>query len=141
MTESERVRFEALSVGDVLPALDVPIDVSNIVAMSIATRDFHPVHHDPANARSVGHPTLFINIMSTAGLIERFVRAWVGEAPRLGSLKLKLGVPHYAGEVLHFTGRINALRREEAGAWADIEFKGNNSRGLHASGQLKLIWP
>ena len=56
-------------VGDVLPALDLPIGRSDIVAMSIATRDFHPVHHDVDTARALGHPGLFINIMTICGLV------------------------------------------------------------------------
>jgi len=135
------LKFERLSGGDELPTLELRIGVSDIVAMSIATRDFHPVHHDPAHARELGHPTLFINIMSTSGLVERFVRDWAGQGPRLGALKLKLGVPHYAGDTLRFIGRVSGLGRDGAGGWADIEFKGDNPRGTHASGQLKLLWP
>ena len=40
------VRFADLTVGDELPALEVPVTATLIAAGAIATRDFMPVHHD-----------------------------------------------------------------------------------------------
>lgn len=128
------------TVGDRLPVLDVPISVSDIVAMSLATRDFHPVHHDVERARLAGHPTLFLNLMSTAGLAERFARQWAGPAARLGRLQFRLGIPHYAGETLHFDGHVAAVGQHEGRHWADVEFQATNHRGTHASGQLRVTW-
>jgi acyl dehydratase len=139
VSEAERLLFERLQVGDALPSLSVPIGISDIVAMSIATRDFHPVHHDAEVARAAGHPGLFINIMSTSGLIERFVRAW-SRGGRVSQLKLRLGVPHYAGDTLRFEGRVMAIDKQGGGGWADLEYQATNARGRHASGQLKVVW-
>lgn len=123
-----------------LPLLEVRVSVSDVVAMSIATRDFHPIHHDVERARSAGHPGLFLNMMSTSGLIERFARQWTGPAARLGRLKFRLGVPHYAGETLRLAGRVSAVGEQDGSPCADIEFEASNPRGIHASGQLRMIW-
>jgi acyl dehydratase len=128
------------AAGEVLPVLEVPVSVSDIVAMSIATRDFHPIHHDVERARAAGHPPLFLNLMSTSGLVERFVRQWAGPGARLGRLAFRLGIPHYAGEVLRIEGHVTANGVQGAQRWADIEFKANNPRGTHASGQVRVIW-
>lgn len=133
-------RFSDLQVGDVLPPSEMPIGISNIVAMSIATRDFHPVHHDTQVAQGLGHPALFINIMTTAGLVESFVRAWCGSHGRLASLKLKLGVPHYAGETLVFAGEVAAQGEDDGGRWVEVSFTGSNPRGRHASGRVRILW-
>jgi acyl dehydratase len=125
-------------VGEALPVLEVPIGVSEIVAMSIATRDFHPIHHDPERARAAGHPALFLNMMSTAGLVERFVRQWAGEGVRLARLSLKLGIPHYAGETLSLSGQVVGQGEDAAGPWTDIAFTASNPRGTHASGQVRV---
>jgi hypothetical protein len=132
--------FSDLQVDDVLPVLEIPIGVSDIVAMSIATRDFHPVHHDTQTAQRLGHPGLFINIMTTAGLVERYLRSWCGPQGRLGTLKLKLGVPHYAGEALVLAGAVAARGTDEAGSWVDVSFTGSNPRGRHASGHVRILW-
>jgi hypothetical protein len=132
--------FSDLQVGDELPVLHVPIGASDIVAMSIATRDFHPVHHDTQTAQRLGHPALFINIMTTAGLVERYLRSWCGPQGRLGALKLKLGVPHYAGEALVFSGAVAAQGKGVDGSWVDVSFTGSNPRGTHASGQVRILW-
>ncbi|HWI10066.1 MAG TPA: acyl dehydratase, partial [Burkholderiaceae bacterium] len=126
--------------GDALPTLDIPIGISDIVAMSIATRDFHPVHHDAQTAQRLGHPALFLNIMTTAGLVERFMRSWCGAQGWLASLKLKLGVPHYAGTTLVMSGQVTALGEDDAGRWVDVAFTGSNSSGRHASGEMRIRW-
>ncbi len=59
---------------------------------------------------------------------------------RLGALKLKLGVPHYAGEALVFAGAVAAQGKDQAGSWVDILFTGSNPRGRHASGQVRILW-
>ena len=132
--------FSEVAIGDGLPLLEIPIGVSDIVAMSIATRDFHPVHHDPLTAQRLGHPSLFINIMTTAGLVERYVRSWCGPTGRLGALKLKLGVPHYAGARLVLSGAVEALGKDESGSWVELSVTGSNPRGKHVSGQVRIFW-
>lgn len=133
--------MKAPAIGAALPTLEVSVGVSDIVAMSIATRDFHPVHHDVERARAAGHPTLFLNLMSTAGLVERFARQWSGAGARLERMTFRLGVPHYAGEMLRIDGSV-ATAGEEAGmAWTEVEFQATNARGTHASGRVRVRTP
>jgi acyl dehydratase len=133
---------KAPEIGDALPVLEVVIGRSDIVAMSLATRDFHPVHHDVDAARALGHPNLFINIMTTAALIERFIRQWRGSVGRVASLALKLGVPHYAGEMLVLKGEVSTVAQRPDGlCWVEVTFVGSNPRGQHASGQVRLELP
>ena len=125
-----------------MPVLEIAIERSDIVAMSLATRDFHPVHHDVEVARALGHPDLFINIMTTAGLVERFVRQWCGSVGRVASLKLKLGVPHYAGETLVLKGDVSNVAQGPDGlCWVEVSFIGSNPRGQHASGHVRIELP
>jgi hypothetical protein len=131
-----------LAAGHVLPEVEVDLTRTGIVAMSLATRDFHPVHHDVETARVLGHPDLFINIMTTSGLVERFIRTWCGQHGRLSSLKLKLGIAHYANERLVFSGKVEATGRLEDGSqWAEVSFVGVNLRGRHAGGSVRVQWP
>ncbi len=130
--------LDAHAVGTPVPSLTVTPGHSDIVAMSLATRDFHPVHHDLEVARAAGHPALFINIMTTTGLVERFVRSWAGPRARIVKLRLKLGVPHYAGEALLIQGHIANVEVDQAGNWLEVEFSGTNARGRHASGIVRV---
>ena len=52
------------AVGDELPAFELEVTATVIVAGAIASRDFMPVHHDRDYARAQGAPDLFMNIFS-----------------------------------------------------------------------------
>ena len=67
-----------LAVGDVLPALVLPLTRSLIVATAIASRDFQDVHHDPTLAQAKGSKDIIMNILTTNGLIGRYVTDWAG---------------------------------------------------------------
>ena len=60
------VTYNAVSVGDKLPPLEVPITSSLIVGGAIASRDFTPVHHDKKKAQQGGLPDVFMNISYSA---------------------------------------------------------------------------
>jgi hypothetical protein len=62
-------RFGDVSVGDELPALDIALTRSLIVAAALASRDYTEVHHDPAAATVRGSPDVFMNILSTNGFV------------------------------------------------------------------------
>ncbi len=75
-----------------------------MISTALATRDFMPVHHDPAVARAQGSPDIFLNILTTMGLVQRCVLERLPDA-RLAGIALRLGVPAYAGDTLRLTAR------------------------------------
>lgn len=132
-------RWADWPVGRSLSTLSLTPTVSDIVAMSLATRDFHPVHHDVSVARALGHPEVFLNIMSTSALVERFVLEGLGGMrARLVSLKLRLGVPHYAGETLTLEGEVVESAPEGENPSVEVAFSGSNGRGRHVHGVVRL---
>jgi acyl dehydratase len=92
--------------GTELPALEVPVTRTLIVAGAIASRDFEPVHHDHVVAQERGSADLFMNILTTNGLIGRFVTDWTGPDARLRRIDIRLGVPAYPGDTLRLTGTV-----------------------------------
>lgn len=52
-----------------------------IVATALASRDYQDVHHDPALAVERGSKDVFMNILTTNGLVDRFVTGWAGRPP------------------------------------------------------------
>ena len=65
-------------VGEALPELAIPLTRTLIVATAIATRDYQDVHHDPGLAQAKGSKDIFMNILTTNGLIGRYVTDWAG---------------------------------------------------------------
>jgi hypothetical protein len=130
------MRFEDLAVGQALPKLPIPITVPLIAGGAIATRDYFPGHHDLEAARALGSPHIFMNILTTSALVQRFVEQWAGPACEFKSVKIKLGVPNYPGDTMTFSGEVSALDADSR--TVDVALKGVNSMGPHVTGTARV---
>ncbi|MEU6749193.1 OB-fold domain-containing protein [Spirillospora sp. NPDC046719] len=83
--------------------LEIELTPTFIISTAIATRDFMPVHHDPAQARAQGSQDIFVNILTSIGLVQRYALETVRDAT-LESIEVRLGAPAYAGDTLTLTG-------------------------------------
>jgi hypothetical protein len=129
----------AIAVGDTIPAWELPLTPTLIVSTAIATRDFQDVHHDRDIAQAAGSKDIFMNILTSTGLVERFVTDWAGQ--RLGhwdtdvkGIAIRLGAPAYPYDTLTFTGAVSAV---EDGV-ATIDVKGTVSLGDHVTGTVRV---
>ncbi|AZQ72611.1 MULTISPECIES: MaoC family dehydratase [Streptomyces] len=122
--------------GDELPVLSVPVTRTLIIAGALATRDFTDVHHDPEAARAKGAPDVFMNILTTQGLVSRFLTERLGPGARLRKLSIRLGVPNYPGDTLHLSGSITSVSDDERAV--EIAITGTNSLGRHVAGMASL---
>ena len=137
MTSKNTKRFEDVRPGEVLPQLAVPITVSLINGGAIATRDYFPGHHDMEAARLLGSPHIFMNILTTNGLVQRFIEDWAGPLAQFLSLKTKLGAPNYPGDCMTFTGSVTGHDADTR--TVEITFSGKNSMGNHVTGTVALV--
>jgi hypothetical protein len=132
--------YAAVSVGDKLPALNIDISTGLIVSTAIATRDYEQVHHNKSVAQAAGLPDVFMNILTSQGLMTRFATDWSGPEAVVKSLDIKLGAPNVPGMVMTVSGEVKA-RRDEDGV-IDIEIVGeNNIWGMHMQGTVQLALP
>ncbi|MCD0448219.1 acyl dehydratase [Actinocorallia sp. API 0066] len=83
--------------------MELPLTPTFIISTALATRDFTPVHHDVALARAQGSADIFLNILTTMGLVQRYVLEHNPEAD-LAGMRVRLGAPAYAGDTLVLTG-------------------------------------
>ena len=139
MTSKKTRRFDEVRAGEALPELAIPITVPLIAGGAIATRDYFPGHHDPDAARKLGSPHIFMNILTTSGLVQRFVEEWAGPGARFGSLKIKLGAPNYPGDTMTFSGEV--VSRDEASRTLEVAIQGRNSMGNHVTGTVGVAPP
>jgi acyl dehydratase len=125
------------AVGDQVPALDVPLTRTFIVSTALASRDYQDVHHDPDVARARGVPDIFMNIMTTNGLVGRFITDWAGPAADLKKVKIRLGVPNYPGDTMRLTGEVPDVEGDRV----TVKVRGANSIGDHVTGTVELVIP
>jgi uncharacterized OB-fold protein/acyl dehydratase len=104
--------WRALSSA-LLPPLVIDVTPTFVVASALATRDFQDVHHDRDRAVAGGARDIFLNILTTTGLVQRYVAAWAGPDADIRSVSVRLGVPCHAGDTLTLTGEVTAADGSE----------------------------
>jgi acyl dehydratase len=128
-----------VATGDGLPQLTVPLTTTRIVASAIATGDFEPIHHDRSAAQRAGRSDVFMNILSINGFMQRCVTDWAGPTARIRSVKLILGGPSVAGDVLTIRGKlIDVPPPSRSNGPLEIELTANTSLGLSASARIVM---
>ena len=135
------LRPAEISVGDELPAFDLPVTSTVIVAGAIASRDFMPAHHDPEYAKSQGAPDMFMNILTTNGYVSRFVTDWAGPEAMVRSIKIRLGAPAVPGQPLRFSGQITRTSHEGDECVIEVAVRAANELGDHATGTVVVTLP
>ncbi|MFF2191464.1 MaoC family dehydratase [Streptomyces sp. NPDC058157] len=123
-----------MNVGDALPPLEIPVTRTLIVAGAIASRDYQDVHHDAELAREKGSPDIFMNILTTNGLVGRYITDHLGPHAVLRKVAIRLGAPNYPGDTMTLTGTVTALD----GDTAEIRVVGANRLGHHVTGTVTV---
>ncbi|MEQ6889144.1 MaoC family dehydratase [Halomonas sp. CS7] len=139
MTSTNTRRFDDVRPGETLPELAIPITVPLIAGGAIATRDYFPGHHDKDAARELGSPHVFMNILTTNGLVQRYVEGWAGPGARLSAMRLKLGAPNYPGDTMTFSGEVTS--RDADQRRLEVTFQGRNGLGKHVTGTVSVVLP
>lgn len=131
--------FDDIAVGAALPALTVPVTVALVNGGAMATRDYFPGHHDLEAARALGSAHIFMNILTTNGLVQRFIDDWSGPQGRMCDLKIKLGAPNYPGDSMTLSGAVTDKRTSDR--TVEVTLKGANSMGHHVTGTVRVSLP
>ena len=59
-----------------LPDRVIDVTPTFVISSALATRDFQDVHHDRDRAVARGARDIFLNILTTTGLVQRYVCDW-----------------------------------------------------------------
>jgi 3-oxo-4,17-pregnadiene-20-carboxyl-CoA hydratase beta subunit len=136
--------FAEVAVGDELPALTLPITRTLIVSGAIASRDYQDVHHDSVLARGRGSKDIFMNILTTNGLVGRYVTDWSGPRSRLAEVNIRLGAPNHPDCTMTLTGSVaekGPLSDDGAYGTVTVALRGANDLGDHVTGTVTVLLP
>lgn len=123
-----------MKVGDELPAWELPVTPTFVVSSAIATRDFQDVHHDRDRAQAAGSKDIFVNILTSTALCERYVTEWAGADVQIKGVAVRLGAPAYPYDTLTFSGRVADI----ADGVATIEVVAAVESGNHIIGTVSV---
>jgi hypothetical protein len=136
--------LDEVTVGDALPELVVPLTRTLIVSTALASRDYQDVHHDGQLAVERGSKDIFMNILSTNGLVGRYVTDWAGPGAELTDVNIRLGAPNYPDDTMTLTGSVT-VKEENVDAdgrgAVEVTLSGANGLGHHVTGTVRLLLP
>jgi acyl dehydratase len=135
----KRLDFGSVGVGDQLPSFEIPVTAGLIVGGAVASRDFTPVHHNKAAAEAQGMQDVFMNILTSGGLLGRYVSDWAGSEARVKSMNLKLGAPNFPGFTMTVSGEVTEL--DATTGELSLKVVGKNAWGMHAQANMVLELP
>ena len=124
-----------------LPPLEVDVNTTFVIGAALATRDFTEVHHDRDFAIASGSKDIFVNILTTTGLVQRYVSGWAGPQSILRSIKIRLGAPCYAGDKLTFTGQVTEYTEDADYDSYEVAVTGKCSLGDHVTSTVRIDVP
>ena len=119
-----------------LPDRVIDVTPTFVIASALATRDFQDVHHDRDRALARGARDIFVNILTTTGLVQRYVCDWAPDAV-VRAISIRLGVPCHAGDTLTLTGQVTAAQ----GAEQVVSVTGRCGLGEHVTGTVRIERP
>ena len=123
--------------GEQIPAWELPLTPTTVVSTAIATRDFQDVHHDRDRAQAAGSKDIFLNILTSTGLVEKYVVDWAGHDTQVTGIAIRLGAPAYPYATLRFTGEVESV----ADGVATLRVTGSVSLGDHVTGTVTVALP
>jgi hypothetical protein len=153
--------FDDVGVDDALPEVPIELTPTLIVSTAIATRDYQDVHHDRDLAQQRGSKDIFMNILTSTGLVERFVTDWAGPEALVKAINIRLGAPNYPYDTMVFSGRVASLEPIAtggdvsggsvsggsvsggiaSGGIVEVEVTGRNDLGNHVVGTVRVELP
>ncbi|HEX3489133.1 MAG TPA: MaoC family dehydratase N-terminal domain-containing protein [Streptosporangiaceae bacterium] len=119
-----------------LPELAIEVTPTFVISTALATRDFYEVHHDRDKAVARGSQDIFLNILTTTGLVQRYVTDWAGPRALVRAVSIRLGAPCYAGDTLTFSGQ--ASEAEPTEGESVVRVTGRCGLGDHVTGTVRL---
>jgi uncharacterized OB-fold protein/acyl dehydratase len=116
-----------------LPDRVIDVTPTFVISSALATRDFQDVHHDRDRAVARGAKDIFLNILTTTGLVQRYVGDWAPDAA-VRAISIRLGVPCHVGDTLTLTGQVTASEGTEQ----VVSVTGRCRLGDHVTGTVRI---
>jgi acyl dehydratase len=137
-----KLYWEDVKEGQELPEQTRDLDSTLIVSGAIwASHDFMPVHHDPKFAQEKGAPDIFMNILTTNGLVGTYLGNWTGPDGELKKLSISLAVPNFPDDKLRMNGKVTKKYKDGGLNLVEVTVVGENKLGPHVTSSGVIALP
>jgi acyl dehydratase len=123
-----RRSFDAVMVGEELPALARVVTAADVKAYADAGGDQNPLHQDDRAARAAGFPGIIAHGMFTMGHMAAAVAAWAGDPAAVVAISAQFRAPVFMGERIEAGGRVRHVdpgnRTAVLETWVSVERDG-----------------
>jgi len=122
----------AVTEGDELPPLQVPLTRADLVRYSGAAGDFNPIHWSERFAREVGLPDVIAHGMLTMALATRLVTRWAGDPAAVVACGARFTRPVVVpddgtGALVELSGRVKEIRDDGTAVVAIVARSGGRT--------------
>jgi acyl dehydratase len=126
--------FDAIQVGDLLPALNLPaVNRTTLALFAGASGDHNPIHIDTDFARRAGMPDVFAQGMLGMAWLGRLLTGWAPQsALRRFDVRFQ-GITHL-GNAMHCTGQVVEKLEHHGERCVRVEVRSANQFG-----QTKIV--
>ena len=122
----------AVTEGDKLPPLQVPVTRADLVRYAGASGDFNPIHWNERFAREVGLPDVIAHGMLTMALATRLVTRWAGDSAAVVECGARFTRPVVvpddgAGALVELSGTVKEIRDDGTAVVAIVARSGGRT--------------
>jgi len=75
-----------------------------------------------------------MNILTTNGLVGRYVTDWAGPSARLTHIAIRLGAPNFPGDTMTLSGEVTQVDADSG--LVELEIQGKNNLGDHVTSKV-----
>ena len=79
-----------------------------------------------------------MNILTTNGVVARWIGDWAGDDVVFRNIKISLGAPNYPGDIMTMSGAVSEIADDGT---LTVGFVGRNSVGAHVTGTADIALP
>jgi acyl dehydratase len=82
-----------------------------------------------------------MNMMTSSGLLGRYLTDWTGPDALVRAHELRLGRPNYAGDTMRLTGSVQSAELVDGRGLVTVAMVGVNSLGNHTDSSITVELP
>jgi acyl dehydratase len=126
--------YDSVSVGDMLPDLELPVVKRSALALyAKASGDHNPIHIDVEFARKAGMPDVIAHGMLLMAWIGRLLTGWAPQRD-LREFSVRFTAITHVGERITCTGRVSEKEERDGERLVKVEVKTMND-----AGEIKVV--